>query len=362
MNAFHLPDLGEGLPDAEILEWHVHAGDTVAVDQLLVTVETAKAVVEVPSPQAGVITRLCAEPGDLVKTGQVLVEFGEAERADSGTVVGELRTSAHQGMGEAFTIGPSASTRDWMSQHLADFRGEVTTAATQGPATTLAPSATRSAPALPGASNATPLRGVRRAMALNMQRSHVSVVPVTLFDEVDVHAWQRGTDPLLRLIRAIVAGCQASPLLNAWSQDEPLALEPRTGIDLGLAVDTPDGLFVPVLRDIAQRTPADLRRGIDALRADVAARSIPPSELTGATITLSNFGSLAGRHATPIVVPPQVAIVGAGRLRDAIVAWEGQPAVHRLLPLSLTFDHRFATGGEAARFLDAMMRDLRGPD
>jgi 2-oxoisovalerate dehydrogenase E2 component (dihydrolipoyl transacylase) len=133
----------------------------------------------------------------------------------------------------------------------------------------------------------------------------------------------------------------------------------RAKIDVGIAVDLPDGLFVPVLRDVAHRDAADLRAGLDRMRADVKARKIPPEELRGATITLSNFGMIAGKYAAPIVVPPTVAILGAGRMHDAVVAYEGEPAVHRILPLSLTFDHRVVTGGEAARFLDAVTRDLR---
>ena len=109
------------------------------------------------------------------------------------------------------------------------------------------------------------------------------------------------------------------------------------------------------------RDPADLRDGLDRLRADVASRSIPPEELKGATITLSNFGMHGGRYATLVVIPPQVAIVGAGRLHDAVVARSGTPVVRRSLPLSLTFDHRVVTGVEATRFLSALIDDLESP-
>jgi pyruvate dehydrogenase E2 component (dihydrolipoamide acetyltransferase) len=130
-------------------------------------------------------------------------------------------------------------------------------------------------------------------------------------------------------------------------------------IDVGIAVDLPDGLFVPVLRDVAHRDAINLRAGLDRMRADVKARKIPPEELRGATITLSNFGMIAGKYAAPIVVPPTVAILGAGRMHDEVVACEGEAAVHRVLPLSLTFDHRVVTGGEAARFLAAVIADLQ---
>ena len=120
-----------------------------------------------------------------------------------------------------------------------------------------------------------------------------------------------------------------------------------------------DGLFVSVLRNVALREPADLRDGLDRMRADIRGRKIPPEELRGNTITLSNFGMIAGRYAAPIVVPPTVAILGVGRIHKQVVAAASVPAVHRILPLSLTFDHRVVTGGEAARFLAATMADLQ---
>jgi pyruvate dehydrogenase E2 component (dihydrolipoamide acetyltransferase) len=132
-------------------------------------------------------------------------------------------------------------------------------------------------------------------------------------------------------------------------------------IDVGIAVDLPDGLFVPVLRNVGNRDAADLRRGLDLMRADIKARKIAPEELRGNTITLSNFGMIAGKYAAPIVVPPTVAILGAGRIHEQVVAVNGAAAVHRILPLSLTFDHRVVTGGEAARFLAAVIADLSLP-
>jgi 2-oxoisovalerate dehydrogenase E2 component (dihydrolipoyl transacylase) len=132
-------------------------------------------------------------------------------------------------------------------------------------------------------------------------------------------------------------------------------------IDVGIAVDLEGGLIVPVLRNVGERDSADLRAGLDRMRADAAARSIPPEELRGATITLSNFGMIAGRFASLVVVPPQVAIIGAGRAERRVVVEEGAQAIHRVLPLSLTFDHRVVTGGEAARFLAALKSSLADP-
>ena len=148
-------------------------------------------------------------------------------------------------------------------------------------------------------------------------------------------------------------------MLNAWFDGSTLTHRSIEQIDLGVAVDTSDGLFVPVLRDIANRSEKHLRKGLNALRKDVKARTIPPQELQRATITLSNFGTIAGKFASPIVVPPQVAIIGAGVIREQPVAHKGSCAIHTILPLSLSFDHRCITGGEAARFLKALIEDLQ---
>ena len=129
-----------------------------------------------------------------------------------------------------------------------------------------------------------------------------------------------------------------------------------------IAVDVEDGLFVPVLRDVGRRAAEDLRDGLERLKRDVSTRTIPPAELRGQTITLSNFGTVGGQHAQLVVVPPQVAIVGAGRLTRQVIAEGDAPAIHRRLPLSLTFDHRAVTGAEAARFLQAVIADLEKAD
>src|SRR5262249_884534 len=148
-------------------------------------------------------------------------------------------------------------------------------------------------------------------------------------------------------IRAIVVACKAEPALNAWYDSQAVGRRILKNVDLGIAVDTPDGLLVPVLRNVEQRTPEDLSASITKLIQDTRDRKVPPEDLRGNTITLSNYGSIVGRYASPIIVPPTVAIVGAGRISKEVVVVNDQPAVHRVLPLSVTFDHRAATGGDA---------------
>lgn len=367
MKQFRLPDLGEGLQEAEIIAWHVQPGDTVEVDQLLVSVETAKAIVEVPSPRAGVVSRCFGAPGDLLHVGSPLVEF-EGPAEDSGTVVGSLGQAAgHSDLAaDDFIIGAAPSSRAARAvraapraRQLAERLG-VALDTLQGSGTDGLITEEDVQRAAAGPDGGEAVRSVRRSMARNMALAHAEVVPVTLVEDADLHLWPSGQrDPMVRLARAIARACLAEPALNVAFDGARMSLVRHQQVDLGVAVDTPDGLFVPVLRDVANRDAEDLRAGLDRLRADVLNRSIPPRELMGATITLSNYGTLFGRYASPVVVPPQVAIVGAGVIRDQVVAVDGQPVVHRILPLSLTVDHRAVTGGEAARFLKALVSDLQ---
>jgi pyruvate dehydrogenase E2 component (dihydrolipoamide acetyltransferase) len=205
----------------------------------------------------------------------------------------------------------------------------------------------------------TTLRGARRTMALNMARAWREVVHATLHDEADIEAWPKGEDVTTRLIRAIAAGCKTEPKLNANFNADTLSLDPNDRIDLGLAIDSPDGLFVPVLRNVTGSQPADWRRQIDVLKKGVQERSLSPAELRSPTITLSNFGTIAGMHAALVIVPPQVAILGAGRISVRAVRAGSGVSFNAMLPLSLTFDHRATSGGEAARFLRAAIDDLQ---
>ncbi len=365
MTTFKLPDLGEGLQEAEIVTWHVSVGDRIVVDQPLVSVETDKAVVEVPSPRAGRIAKLCAEPGDIVKIGAPLVEYGDGgERADAGTVVGAIEKHAEliderkeaAGRAGPARVKATPAVRALARRHNVDL-AIVSPSGRDGLIT--AADVERAAATLAEAGPLEPLRGVRRAMAQRMTRARNEVAPATVLDDADVNAWPKGTDVSVRLVRAIAAACKAEPSLNAWYDSQETGRRLHKKIDLGIAVDTDEGLFVPLLHDIANRDAADLRRGLDKMKADVMSRTVPFEEMRGATITLSNFGTLAGRYAVPVVVPPQVAILSAGRAAERVVAVKGKPAVRRIMPLSLTFDHRAVTGGEAARFLAAAIADLQ---
>lgn len=363
MKVFKLPDLGEGLQEAEIVEWHVEAGAEVRADQPLVSVETAKAVVEIPAPYAGRIAKLYGNRGDLVHVGAPLVGYeGVGDEADSGTVVGAVQVGSkvvEEAPISTGAAGPRVKAIPAVRALAHRLDVDLAMVTPSGPDGSItAADVQRVAKLLAEVGPAEPLRGVRRAMAQNMALAHSEVAPATIIDDAFIHAWEPGADVTMRLLRALVAGCRTEPALNAWFDGRAMARRVLKKIDVGIAVDTPDGLFVPVLRDVGSRDAQDLRRGLDRMRADVIARKIPPEELRGNTITLSNFGMIAGRYAAPVIVPPTVAILGAGRIFDQVVAVDGAPAVRRTLPLSLTFDHRGVTGGEAGRFLAAVIADL----
>jgi pyruvate dehydrogenase E2 component (dihydrolipoamide acetyltransferase) len=459
IKTFYLPDLGEGLPDATVVEWHVKEGDTIKLDAPLVSMETAKAVVDVPSPYSGTVKKLHGAVGDIIETGASLADFeidpnarqraeaestghhhgpkkgvgsqapddahkviasddgGEidsdgvapAKREDEGTVVGamisgnavhteqvssaggvkavpavralakkmkiDLARVQPTGAGGVITMQDvknasangsaavgSAPARPAAAQHLAPTLPEPGPAPSRTPVSLAGKAVRTSPPGKEAMGQPEQLKGVRRNMARVMADAHAQVVPTSIVDDADLHAWIGKQDITARLIRAIVVACKAVPALNAWFNGKDLTRTLHPHVDIGIAVDTDDGLFVPALRNADVLDGAGIRAAIKRLRSSVEDRSIAASELSGYTISLSNFGMFAGRYATPVVVPPTVAIVGAGKLSHDVVAVMGGIEVHRRMPLSLTFDHRAATGGEAARFLKAMIDDLGLPN
>jgi pyruvate dehydrogenase E2 component (dihydrolipoamide acetyltransferase) len=373
--------LGEGLAEAEIVEWHVSVGDHVRVDQPMVSVETAKAVVEVPAPFSGIVTALCGAPGDIVPTGAPLVEF------DSGTVVGSMPATSEEEFVELATVGRAHNHRSQRARAVPAARAlakslGVDLETVQGgsraglitlddvlkhaniPAATngASPAARAIAAAGPGDGTVEPLRGVRRAMAQSMSQSRDQVAGSTVCDDADIHHWTQRGDYMLRLMRAMIRAWRVEPALNAWYDPVTQSRFLVAHVDLAVAVDTPGGLIVPVVRNIENQSPDELRAAVALQKAAAHRRSTRPEDLRDFTLMLSNFGTLAGRYGIPRVVPPAVAILGAGKVREDAVVVGGAVLAHRRMPLSLSFDHRCITGGEACRFLASVITDLEKPD
>lgn len=373
MKTFRLPDLGEGIHEAEIVDWHVGAGDNVVADQPLLSVETDKAVVEIPSPWPGRIAALHGVVGDIVHTGDPIVEFAEAGAEggdDAGAIVGEVaasqkppRNRARKPAASAPREASGAGSRAMPAvRRLAERLGvDLAKVPGTGPGGVIVQADVErvaGGAALAGQGFRS-LRGVRRAMARNMSLAGREIVPATVHDEVDVDAWPETPAVTARLVRALCAAAKAEPALNVTFDGRIPARRMNDTVDIGIAVDTDDGLIVPVMRDAGRFTGGDLEDEVRRLVDLARTRRAVPADLEHPTITLSNFGGIAGRHANLVVVPPQVAILGAGRLAPAVVPGpDGSPAVRRVMPLSLTFDHRAVSGGEAARFLSVLMADL----
>jgi 2-oxoisovalerate dehydrogenase E2 component (dihydrolipoyl transacylase) len=370
MKTFALPDLGEGLQEAEIVAWKVAVGDRVVTDQPLVAVETDKAIVEIPSPRAGRILKVFGDVGDVVRVGAALVEFEDDDNAtaDVGTIVGAIEHGAdavmtpHTGgrrIAEKRERG-ATGVRVRAAPAVRDLAGrlgvDLSRISGSGPHGAVTSDDVEHAATEKGYE---PLRGTRRAMAVNMARAQAEVARTTVVDEADVEGWSDNADVTARLVRAIVTASRAEPALNAWYDARAVGRIVHDDVHLGVAVDTVDGLLVPVLRDAGSLDYEQVRRELDRLRTAAEHRSLTLQELRSPTITLSNFGMFAGRFASLMIVPPQVAIVGVGKMHRLVVASEQGALLHRLLPLSLTFDHRAVTGGEAARFLAALIEDLQ---
>lgn len=452
MNVFNLPDLGEGLPDAEIVRWFVKVGDVVEAEQPLAEMETAKAVVEVPSPQSGRIAILHGKPGDVIETGKPLVTFGNAEEFKSRTGKDHLAededemskiTSLPSAASASQAPAPQASTpvqalarklkvdltriqgsgKDH-SITLADVRKAAEAAYAQEAGTVADPSeraaiavdfgkGLRAAPKVRAAASAagidmrslrptghqdnvtladvhkkrvqqpaarieadsyklpertqevtgkpTPVRGERRSMALNMAKARDTIVNTTVYDTADISQWQGKTDISVRLIRAVCAASMVEPALNAWFDGEKMERTLHQNVNVGIAVDSSHGLSVPVIHGAEGKSAQELRGSLNELREAVYAKRVKPEQLQNATITLSNFGMIAGTFATPIVTPPQVAIVATGRIMQELRLTENGIVNVRHIPVSLSFDHRAVTGGDAVRFLAAFIADLSLP-
>jgi 2-oxoisovalerate dehydrogenase E2 component (dihydrolipoyl transacylase) len=365
MSIFYLPDLGEGLPEAEIHEWFVKEGDTIKKDEPIVAMETAKAVVEVPAPQAGIIKKLYGQVGTVIRTGQPLIEFETTEeKASSSTVVGELQEHTNVGLHHlnhqhSHQLPKASFQVKKLALDLGVNLKEVTPTGEYGVITASDIrnfAQTQQKPVHHADATIQPIIGVRRQMIKTMQESHQQVVPVSIFDEADIAHWTKPYDITVRLVQALCYAVEKEPGLNAWFSGQEKQL--FQSVNLGIAVDSPEGLFVPVIHGANQLSAEEIRQKLNTFKQGVADRSLSPETFQNGTIILSNFGKFAGKFASPIIVPPMVAIIAVGRIYDAVVPGRNGVEVHTHLPLSLTFDHRPLTGGEATRFLGAMIEHL----
>jgi pyruvate/2-oxoglutarate dehydrogenase complex dihydrolipoamide acyltransferase (E2) component len=437
---FNLPDLGEGLEDAEIVDWKVSEGDQVELNQPLVEVNTAKALVEIPSPFAGRVTALHGEPGTVVQVGRPLVTF-EVEAGAPPSAEGEAVAAAGQegqasepseerprreavlvgyGVGEseggkrrrprlrppeARPEGTAAATP--LVRRLAREKGIDLTSITgsgpegritrddvlkaagpaggatvasrpsdrqQGVASRRGTGATQAGPAAPerGGEERIPVRGVRRLIAQKMTRSWQEIPHVTTFHSVDatyVEALRKelteesGTriSALSITVRALVEVCRSHPKLNASFDADAGEIVLKGSYHVGIAADTERGLLVPVVRDVDAKgivqVAGEVAEAVEAARTGRAG----PEQLTGSTITVTNFGVFGSEAGTPIINHPEAAILGTGRIAERPVAVEGRVEARPTLTLALSFDHRVLDGADADRAMGDLVTLLESP-
>jgi len=412
---FRLPDIGEGLTEAEIVRWLVAEGERVEADQPLVEVETDKAVVEIPSPYAGTVLRHGGAEGQTLEVGAVLVVIGELEEgaapaqsavASAAPIVGTLSEEAEDLNAEP--PGPSAADQikalpvvrkmaREMGVDLAQITGsgpegrilrEDVLAAAQpepepepevepepgvGPELAEEPPAELVGAAYQPLSNEDvrrPMSRLRRTIAANMARSWAEIPHVTTFDDIDatrlfeirsaLGARHGVKIPLEALVvKAVLPALEAFPEFNASLDGDDLIL--HGSYHIGIAVDTPDGLLVAVIRDARSKGVLELAWEVQRLGEEAKARELSPDELIGQTFTVSNIGALGGGHGTPIVPPGTTAILSVGRAQERAIVIDGELAIAPVVPLSLSYDHRVIDGGLGRRFMSMLRENLEEP-
>jgi pyruvate dehydrogenase E2 component (dihydrolipoamide acetyltransferase) len=421
---FHLPDIGEGVVEGEIVAWKVKEGDVVALDQPIVEIMTDKATVEIPSPRAGRIAKINYADGQICPVGQVLLVIDEAAGGGKAAVSApehspapQLQLAGH--LPESLpTTAPAIQVIDAtadrarvlatpatrrLARQLGVNLGRVPATGKHGRVTTDDVRRFASAPAAASASSAAtssaassapaakafapiaiarggdeervPLRGVRKRIAESMTRSTQTAAHFTYVEEIDMtelvlvrerakaRAAERGVklNYLPFICKAVVSGLRKWPMLNASLDESTQEIVRKKYYHLGIAAQGPQGLAVSVVRDADKRSIFDLSREIERLGEAVRTGAATRDELTGSTFTISSLGKLGGVLATPIINFPEVAIVGVHKIEEKPAVRGGQIVIRHLMNLSISVDHRLADGWDGAMFLQDVKALLEDP-
>jgi pyruvate dehydrogenase E2 component (dihydrolipoamide acetyltransferase) len=381
---FVLPDLGEGTTEGEVRKWVVKEGDAVDEHQTVLEIETDKAVVEVPSPKKGTVVKIHRDVGEIVKVGEVLLTIaleGEAapkeekpkaeERPKSVSVVGVLPDEE-----EAILATPAVRA---LAKDLGADLGSVKGSGPGGSITKedvmKAAPQEKKAEDQYGPVERIPLRGLRRTIAKNLILSQKTTAFVTGMEEADItELWnlrekekkglqEKGVHLTFMpfFIKAVYHALTDHPMLNASVDEAREEIIVKKYFNIGVAVDTPDGLMVPVIREAVRKTIHELAVELQDLGQKARDRKIKLEEMRGSTFTITNYGHFGGIFATPIINYPDVAILGTGKISEKPWVKDGQVVIRRILPLSLTFDHRVTDGVEATRFLTRIVNYIEDP-
>lgn len=377
---FVLPDLGEGITEGEVRKWLVKEGDLVEEHQSVLEIETDKAVVEVPSPRKGRVLSIARGEGEMVKVGEVLMSIGEPsepakpvekKKPESVSVVGRLPEEEEEVLA---TPAVRAMAKE-LGVDLSGVKGSGPGGSiTREDITSFAEKAKKAEDAY-GPVERVAIRGLRRSIAKNLLRVLRTYASVTGMDEADVtELWElreREKAALKKkgihltfvpfLIKAVQHALLEHPMLNAAVDEEREEIIVKKYHNIGIATDTPDGLMVPVIKDVDRKTIIELASELQDLTQKAKDRKIKLEDLRGNSFTISNYGSFGGTYATPIINYPDSAILGMGRIAERPWVKDGQVAIRRILSLSLTFDHRVTDGADASQFLSKVIKYLEDP-
>jgi pyruvate dehydrogenase E2 component (dihydrolipoamide acetyltransferase) len=399
---FKLPDIGEGVHEATILEWKRAVGDSVEEGDVLAVVETDKVVAEIPSPRSGVIRKLGAKPEQTIQVGEILarIEISGGEKGtptESASVVGTVESSsatlleaslegvrqessAGRAEGRAHTTSAGKADRKLratpVARRLAAMEGiDLTSLQGSGPSGRILKEDIVSEIESRGNGNTRQLSTLRRTVARNLEASwRIPAAVIHDFAVVDELVGARvalnrdaDSSPHPKLsylpffIKAAAVSVKQYPLLNAWYDEQRRTVQPQDAANIGFALDSEQGLVVPVVEGADRLTLSEIQELINLRRSEAVKRELRIEHLRGGTFTVSNYGSIGGTYGRPMILPPQVAILGLGRIHQAPVAGEGRLAVAAILPLSLVFDHRVCDGSYAVRFLNRFIELVRKP-
>ena len=431
MTEFKLPDVGEGMHEAEIVRWLVKPGDRVKADQVMLEIQTDKALVEIPSPVAGIVAEIRVKEGQMVPVGTVLITFDTApatkvaEKPVPEPVLAVAATTLTKAYSNGATVttqpsrvraAPAVRKKAWeldvdltvvqpsspdgrvLLQDVLNYaehrhsqptivavaatptNGKTEVIETPNPPPVVQP-LIPARPAVFSGADATqdetrkPLVGLRRRIAERMELSWRTIPHVSTFEDVDAGnlsalraqlaptAEKRGVKltylPLL--VKAAIYALKKTPIFNSSLDDKSREVIYKNYYHIGLATATPDGLFVPVLHHADQLTLLELAVEINRLAEGARNRSLKANELSGSTFTITNYGSYGGSVGTPIINPPEAAILGVGRIADKAVVLNGQIVVRPIMPLCLSFDHRLIDGADSGVFTNHLKEVLETP-
>jgi pyruvate dehydrogenase E2 component (dihydrolipoamide acetyltransferase) len=398
------PDVGEGITEGTLVKWLVKIGEEIRADQAVAEIETDKAIVEIPTPKAGKVSKLFGKEGDIIKVGSILASLampGEEIRVPVGKLpeiksaeIKQVEVTPEIKVPEKPPEEPSKILATPATRRLARELGvDISRVVGSGPGGRISDEDIRkfvevkpetgpealppqAMPEIKLAEDRIPIKGIRKTIGERMVKSLFTAPHVVSMDEADVTELvvlrekekKRAEDKGVKLtylafiVKAATVALKQHPYLNASLDPQKNEIVLKHYYNIGIAVDTPEGLMVPVIKNADQKSIMELAKESEKLAEEARTRKIKLSDLKGNTFTITNIGSIGGLFSTPIINPPDVAILGVHRIRDMPVAINGEVRIRKILPLVLSFDHRVLDGAQAARFMNTLMDHLTDPD